>query len=700
MQCLGRGSGRGGGGRAGSGTPPTGSGAYRRSSLHLVEAAQGTFTLTDDDREVGIDASTPKPDPLVGTVLFDRYEVLERLGEGGMSVVYKVKHTVLHRVYAVKVLLPHLAINPKNLKRFEQEARAASALAHPNVIAIHDFGASPEGQPYLVMDYLEGKGLNDLIHQDGVLAVDRSLGIFIQACDALALAHEKGIVHRDLKPSNIMITADSTGEDQVKIVDFGIAKLLPTEGEDVQRLTQTGEVFGSPYYMSPEQWTGKALDARSDIYSMGCVMYETLAGHAPFAGSTVHETMYKLMNEVPPGLTGLQASAEIRGQLEAILFKAIAKDPAQRYQSMRELKADLEKLRGGADRGMLSRIRNLWVVSRLRRVPARTRSKVVAVLAAIVLVLGASTAYMLSFLLSPTTQSVAMSWHKEPKPVPERDERSEKVAEWMARITAWSHNAASDDLLRKLEKLGLHYSKYQEWDKAVAAFKKALSIRQSQNPDYKQDLAYLISSMKLADCYYETGRTSDAKHYYEIAIPGMIESMATDDLSQPLANVADIYMQQGELKKAERDYRHALRYWEMNTRYREGLEKSPDYALTVSRFGDCLRLEGKLPEAKQAYAKALPLWGQLEGDGYKRNMALCQYRLGTIARSEGHLGAAEMQFKAAANTLDKIYGSQHPYLIGILNDYADLLWKENRWIDAAVTRARANAINAKATKKI
>jgi serine/threonine-protein kinase len=295
-----------------------------------------------------------------------------------MSVVYKVRHTVLHRIYAIKMLLPQLAINPKNLKRFEQEARAASALNHPNVIAIHDFGASPQGQPYLVMDYLEGQGLNELIKNNSPLDVDRSLGIFIQACDALALAHETGIVHRDLKPSNIMVTKGGPGEDQVKIVDFGIAKLLPTEGEDVQRLTQTGEVFGSPYYMSPEQWTGKALDARSDIYSMGCVMYETLAGHAPFAGSTVHETMYKLMNEVPAGLTKLQASAEIRAQLEAILFKAIARDPAQRYQSMRDLKADLEKVRHGGHGGLLSRIRNLWVVSRLRRVPARTRSTVVA----------------------------------------------------------------------------------------------------------------------------------------------------------------------------------------------------------------------------------------------------------------------------------------------------------------------------------
>src|SRR5262249_38333706 len=132
---------------------------------------------------------------------------------------------------------------------------------------------------------------------------------------------------------------------------------------------------------------------------------------------------------------------------------------------------------------------------------------------------------------------------------------------------------------------------------------------------------------------------------------------------------------------------------------REGLEKSPDYALTFSRYADCLRLESNLPDAKEAYVKALELWGQLEGDGYKRNEALCQYRLATICQSQRNSRAAELHYKAAANILERTYGSQHAYLIGILNDYADLLWKENHWIEAALTRAKANAINAKSTKK-
>ncbi len=555
--------------------------------------------MPDDDAAVDIDAVTPGEEPLPGTVLLDRYEVLERIGQGGMSVVYKGRHRLMNRVYAIKMLLPQLVVNPTSLKRFQQEARAASALAHPNVIAVHDFGISPQGHPYMVMDYLEGVGLSELIRKDGRLAVDRSLSIFVQACDALAHAHEKGIVHRDLKPSNIMVISDSRGGEQVKIVDFGIAKLLPCEGEEIQRLTQTGELLGSPFYMSPEQWVGQALDARSDIYAMGCLMYETLTGKTPFAGATMFETMYKHMNDMPAGLDGLQASAEVKEQLEAILFKAMAKDPGQRYQSMWDLRDDLENVSQGAARGLLSRMRNLWIVSRLRRVPPRTRSRAVAVLAAIVLVLGASTGYMLSFLLSATTQPVGVPWYKEAKLVPERNARSEKVAELLARITAWNQNAPGDDLIRKLELLGQHYSRYQEWDKAVAAFQKTLNIRQSQNPDYKHDLGYLITSLKLANCFFEMGRDSDAKHYYEIAIPGMVESLISEDLSQPCSNVAEIYLRQGWLKNAEWEYRESLSYWKSARAYRTSLEKSPNFAYTVSRFGDCLRLEGQSREAKQ-----------------------------------------------------------------------------------------------------
>jgi serine/threonine-protein kinase len=243
-----------------------------------------------------------KQDHLVGEVFADRNEIISPIAAGGMSVVYKARHTLRKNLVAVKMLLPHMLLSSTNLKRFQQAAQAASALSHPNLITVHDLGLTPYGMPYLVMEYIEGCGLSDLIKREGRISPARCLDILIDACDASSVAHEKGIIHRDLKPSNIMIAVSGDGTEQVKIVDFGIAKLLPTGGEEAQRLTQTGELFGSPLYMSPEQCLSRPLDARSDVYLLGCVMYEALTGSPPLAGGSIMETMYKHMHEVPPGL--------------------------------------------------------------------------------------------------------------------------------------------------------------------------------------------------------------------------------------------------------------------------------------------------------------------------------------------------------------------------------------------------------------
>ena len=181
---------------------------------------------------------------LVGTTLSDRYEIISLLGEGGMSVVYKAKHTKLDRIVAVKLLREHLGARDSNLARFQQEARAASHLTHTNIITVFEFDITPDGQPYLVMDFLEGISLGELIQKEGHLIVPRALPIFIQICNALGFAHQKGVIHRDIKPNNVMLVKEGDAPDHVKLVDFGIAKLLPGGELEGQRLTATGEVFG------------------------------------------------------------------------------------------------------------------------------------------------------------------------------------------------------------------------------------------------------------------------------------------------------------------------------------------------------------------------------------------------------------------------------------------------------------------------
>src|SRR5262249_42826160 len=192
------------------------------------------------------------------------------------------------------------------MQRFQKEAQAVGNLDHPNIVKVFDFGVDEKDRPYLVMDFLEGKTLGELIKTHGSLPMDQAVHIFEQACDSLDHAHGKGLVHRDLKPGNIMVVKGHRDDHSVKILDFGIAKIVGDGGAVSQTLTNTGEIFGSPLYMSPEQCQTGSLDLRSDIYSMGCLMYETLAGKPPLQGATAYETIYKHINEMPKPLRAVK----------------------------------------------------------------------------------------------------------------------------------------------------------------------------------------------------------------------------------------------------------------------------------------------------------------------------------------------------------------------------------------------------------
>lgn len=282
-------------------------------------------------------------DPLLGKMLADRYLIQSIIGHGGMGVVYKARHELMDRIVAIKMLQSQLITDSQSVKRFQHEARAASRLNHPHVITLFDFGVSPTGQPYLVMDYLSGISMSDLIQKDGQVSVDRTLNILIQACQALDHAHKQGVVHRDLKPGNIMLIEHEGQKDFVKVVDFGVAKLSTFSGDEAQKLTQTGEVCGSPVYMSPEQCLGQKMDNRSDIYSLGVVLYEALTGHLPLLGKNMVETMSKHIGEKPPSFNTVRPDLYIPERLEAVVFRCLEKDPAARQQSMAELEHELEQ---------------------------------------------------------------------------------------------------------------------------------------------------------------------------------------------------------------------------------------------------------------------------------------------------------------------------------------------------------------------
>ena len=301
-------------------------------------------------------AGTPEEpaDPLIGTLIDRRYRVLKRLGDGGMGIVYKVEHTYLNKLFALKVM--RQTKDEVDRKRFEQEARLASSIRHPNVVEISDFGVLPTDQPYFVMEFLRGNTLGDAIAEDELDSLLVCL-IAAQIASGLQAVHKQNVIHRDLKPDNIFLVdpdehaavADAaahapgaSGPSEVsfvKIMDFGIAKSIDN------KLTGTGMTVGTPEYMSPEQATGERVDFRTDQYSMGCILYEMLTGFIPFEGRSAFEVMNKHLTErpVPPRQRRPDRAAEIPEGLEQIVLRLLAKDRNLRYPNMRAVEQALRE---------------------------------------------------------------------------------------------------------------------------------------------------------------------------------------------------------------------------------------------------------------------------------------------------------------------------------------------------------------------
>lgn len=273
--------------------------------------------------------------------LSDRYELGEILGFGGMSEVHLARDVRLHRDVAVKVLRADLARDPSFYLRFRREAQNAAALNHPSIVAVYDTGEAetPTGPlPYIVMEYVDGVTLRDIVHSEGPLPPRRAIEIIADACQALNFSHQNGIIHRDVKPANIMISATNA----VKVMDFGIARAIADSGNSV---TQTAAVIGTAQYLSPEQARGDTVDARSDVYSLGCVLYEILTGEPPFVGDSPVAVAYQHVREdpVPPS----QRHEGISADLDAVVLKALAKNPDNRYQTAAEMRADLVRVHNG-----------------------------------------------------------------------------------------------------------------------------------------------------------------------------------------------------------------------------------------------------------------------------------------------------------------------------------------------------------------
>ena len=278
-------------------------------------------------------------DAMIGTLAAGRYRVLKLLGEGGMGQVYLAEHVAIEKRVALKVLRAEYATKGEIVTRFQQEAISASRIKHPNVLDVFDFGQLDNGCFFLAMEFLAGNDLADEITRRRVLDSATGIRVAMQVCRALAAAHANGVVHRDMKPENVFLQRTADGEEIVKIVDFGIAQLRSKDDAVVQtkrRLTRTGMIFGTPEYMAPEQAIGKHADLRADIYAVGIIMYEMFTGAVPFTGETFLGVLAKHLNEPAPLMNVVYPELNISPALQAVIMRALEKDPAVRYQTMLE----------------------------------------------------------------------------------------------------------------------------------------------------------------------------------------------------------------------------------------------------------------------------------------------------------------------------------------------------------------------------
>jgi len=479
------------------------------------------------------------PDALLGQVIAEKYRVVSFIGKGGMSSIYMVEHIQLDTVLALKLLDKTMWADATAVKRFKLEAQTVSKLTHPSLITYRDFGVTSDGQPYLVMDYIQGRTLGHKIKETRGIFLPTVLEIFEQLCEGLSVAHGLGIVHRDVKPGNIMFLAEDS--DKIKLVDFGIAKIVSEEGNESQQLTKTGDVFGSPLYMSPEQCMGKRLDNRSDIYSLGCVIFEAMTGRNAISGNTILDTMNKhvslmpsLPSELRPDLTSAEKSSWVDlDEFEYVVMKCLQKNPADRYKTVDEIIIDLRKVKAQEKikrDAPVATVKNLRRTGSFDRTSPKEMFQMVATAAyAIVgiLVLGAIVAiFILTNKPTPKapdkpaqaerpkgpSESIVMDNSAQSQDVSELDGKANSYMQsgnWADAVdmldTSISmskrKNQSEFMLAPKLVNLGVCYYNMKEYNKSLKAYQDAMAIYKKSpadmwGPQRKESLLGQAKAMK------------------------------------------------------------------------------------------------------------------------------------------------------------------------------------------------------------
>ncbi|MBK9141829.1 MAG: serine/threonine protein kinase [Candidatus Melainabacteria bacterium] len=595
-------------------------------------------------------------DSFIGTVIASHYEVLSRLGEGGMSVVYKAHHLLLDKPVALKFIKPGLITDDRAVRRFQQEARAASELSHPNVCSVRDFGILEGGQPYIVMDYLDGSSLQEIIETRGPLTPKEALELFFQACHGLSEAHARGVVHRDIKPGNMVMTKEKDGTGTLKIVDFGIARLA-REDDTGPDLTSTGEIFGTPKYMSPEQCRGQKVDKRSDIYSLSCVLYEMLVGKPPFIAESSIELLMMHVSEAPA-----LDQKNLPETLKSILYKGLSKDPEDRYQSISEMARDADRFLKGDSPSSLA----LYRQSRLRRwlnLKTGVASLLVIGIAALCLTVAnpflvQSPALVQSPEFARFIKDGDTAFDASLFPMAESSYRKALSIAGQDKDQV-SGNKLKMDALSKLSKVYARTGQYKKKDEVDNQIRALLRSAVSGTIDVVQDRSDWYGALPKAD-----------------SLPQAV------DRAGKLSDKSREFLSFGDYKTAERLEQEVL---DLQEKWLGASD--PALPVTLNQLAVIKVTQGKIAEAKPLWQRALAL-GQKSLPESSPVMVTIWANNGRLAQHEGRNEDAERLFEKAIELAERHVGAGSESHLAALRDYSAFLNGTGRTSQAREIEAR------------
>ena len=599
----------------------------------------------------------------VGKTIAEKYKILELVGQGGMSAVYRAEHIVTQKIVALKLMHSHLLTDNNSIRRFQQEAKAASRLRHPNTISLDDMGVTEDGQLFLTMEFLEGWSLSEVIKADKRLEVERCFHIFKQTCSALAHAHENGIIHRDLKPSNVMLIRSGYDPDFVKVVDFGIARIMPEGGEGL-KLTATGEVLGSPLYMSPEQCMGLPLDGRSDIYSMGCLMYEALSGCPPLPGKNMMETMYRQMNDEPDALTDVEGDIRQVKRLDEIIQNCMAKRADDRYQTMDEVEQDLhhaQTVLGGSKIGAMVGL-EMTQAGRVLRNKTGPKWKLIFGLicfAAVSVLVGAGGIIQYCGTAGdPDSKQRTLTLNLNFETAADESrlaslEGLNMIGKAMYQQILGKGETDDSTVFYHQMQLGDFYMRLGKFDNALTCYKEAQqSITKTQLDMMAADHAHLLRGQ--AFCYLGTGKVQEAEKLARKSLE-LIEKTLQSESSwtklSTLGLLAEIDHRQSnaklqtEIPALEETYKRTI------SRRKGDLE--PDYpyaaAIALKQGADAASSLGLAKHADWMYHNSLKEWVHLEGVVGLERVAVDE---GVLLNDLGMVAMSQNLYETKSSTLE------------------------------------------------